>query len=410
MKKVSNYCIKYININIKIFFIFFLSMLLFMEPKIINQKEENAFYFKENKINKEKKLNRYNKKKKKLNIGLYSNNGQDLKKIKKVGIIGLKHLKNVGNNLLKFAIYIQLKELGVEPYIIGIHKISEDIRFLNRTTHPRIIKNFSEIKKNDYDILMVNSDQTWRKWPSYSSPSQFYDIAFLQFSKNWEIPKFIYGASIGLDYWAFSKETDKMAKFLLKNFTGISFREMRTIKYAREHLGINSTFVLDPTMLINKNYYIEIINNYKNKNKINNSDEYILTYKLDKMPNMELFIRTVQHQLKYKIYNINLNDDDYIEKFLYGIYHCKGVITNSYHAAIFAIIFNKPFVVFLYNWRGIGRFNTIKEVYGIKDRFFNNSKKPNLSLLKTPLKINYTLINFYKKISLEYLKKNLNII
>ena len=59
------------------------------------------------------------------------------------------HHKNVGNNLLKFAIYIQLKELGVEPYIIGIHKTSEDIRFLNKTTHPRIIKSFNEIKKND---------------------------------------------------------------------------------------------------------------------------------------------------------------------------------------------------------------------------------------------------------------------
>jgi hypothetical protein len=287
--------------------------------------------------------------------------------------------------------------------------ISQDIRFLNRTTHPRIIKYFKEIKNNDYDILMVNSDQTWRNWSSYSSPSQFYDIAFLKFSKNWKVPKFIYGASIGFDYWAFSKETDKIAKFLLKNFTGISFREMGTIKYAREHLGINSTFVLDPTMLINKKYYIEIINNYKNKNNFSLPDEYILTYKLDKMRNMESFIRKVQYQLNYKIINIKLFDDDYIEKFLYGIYHCKGVITNSYHGTIFSIIFKKPFVVFLNSRRGNGRFKTIKEVYGIKDRFFNNLEKPNLSLLNTPLKINYTSVNFYRNISIEFLKKNLNI-
>ena len=305
---------------------------------------------------------------------------------------------------MKFAIYTQLKELGVEPCIIGKHLKFNDIRFLNRTINPRIIKEFNEIQENDYDILMVNSDQTWRRW-SY----QFYDIAFLKFAKNWKIPKFIYGASMGLDYWAFSNKTDKIAKSLIKNFTGISFREIGTIKYAKEHLGINATLVLDPTMLISKKYYLEIINNYKKKNNLASQNEYILTYKLDKMRNMEWFIEKAKKYLNYNIININLKDNDYIEKFLYGIYNCKAVITNSYHGTLFSIIFNKPFVVFLNSYRGNERFNTIKEIYGIKDRFFLNLQKPKISLLTTPLKINYSRINFYRKISLDYLKKNLNI-
>ena len=243
------------------------------------------------------------------------------------------------------------------------------------------------------------SDQTWRK------TSKFFEIGLLNFSKNWNIPKFIYGASNGMDYWEFSKETDKIVKNLLKNFTSISFREMSTIKNAKKHLDINSTFVLDPTKLINKKYYIEIINKYKNKNNLSNLTEYIRTYKLDKMTNMESFIRRVQIQLKYKIFNINLYDNDYIEKFLYGIFHSKAVITNSYHSTMFAIIFNKPFVVFLNSRRGNGRFDTIKEIYGIKDRFFNLLQKPNLSLLTIPLKINHTRINYFRNISLEYLKK-----
>ena len=107
---------------------------------------------------------------------------------------------------------------------------------------------------------MVNSYQTWHKWSS-----DFYNIAFLKFSRNWDAPKFIYGASTGLDYWPFSKEIDKLAKYLLKNITGISIREMSTVKHAKEHFGLNSTFVLVPTMLIDKKYYMEIINNYKNR-------------------------------------------------------------------------------------------------------------------------------------------------
>ena len=240
MEFVSKHFLKPINIYAKIYFIFLsISFLKIFKKKLVakHNKEKN-YYFKV-KDNKMKQVEKFFK---------FNNNK------KKVGIIGLKHHKNVGNILVKFAIYTKLKELGVEPYIIGKHRISDDISFLNNTTHLRIINNFNEINKNDYDILMVNSDQTWRQW------ANFYDIAFLNFSRNWEIPKFIYGASIGLEYWGFSKETDKIAKFLLKNFTGISFREMSTTRYAKDHLGINSTFVLDPTMLINKNYYLYIIN------------------------------------------------------------------------------------------------------------------------------------------------------
>ena len=168
MEFVSKHFLKPINIYAKIYFIFLsISFLKIFKKKLVakHNKEKN-YYFKV-KDNKMKQVEKFFK---------FNNNK------KKVGIIGLKHHKNVGNILVKFAIYTKLKELGVEPYIIGKHRISDDISFLNNTTHLRIINNFNEINKNDYDILMVNSDQTWRQW------ANFYDIAFLNFSRNWEIP------------------------------------------------------------------------------------------------------------------------------------------------------------------------------------------------------------------------------
>jgi len=43
------------------------------------------------------------------------------KKKLKIGIIGVRHEVNIGNNLIKFAISIKLAELGFIPYIIGTH-------------------------------------------------------------------------------------------------------------------------------------------------------------------------------------------------------------------------------------------------------------------------------------------------
>ena len=118
---------------------------------------------------------------------------------------------------------------------------------------------------------MVNSDQTWRK------SNFFYDIAFLNFSKNWNKPKFVYAASLGLNTWQLTKEDENIAKNLLKNFTGISVREKGSIKLIESHLGIKPIFVLDPTLLIDKKYYLKLIKNYKNDIPIDNSFIFVYT-------------------------------------------------------------------------------------------------------------------------------------
>ena len=188
----------------------------------------------------------------------------------KIGIICLEHSNNIGNNLLKFAIYNKISELGYNPIMIGTKAKNNNISFIQNAAKIRIIQtNFSEIKENDYDVLIVNSDQTWRKWDRH-----FYDIAFLRFSEKWDKYRFIYGASLGYDSWKFSIEDENIAKHLLKNFKSLSFREIHTVEFVKEHLGYKSTFVLDPTLLINKDFYLDLIKDYKSDIKIN--DKFII--------------------------------------------------------------------------------------------------------------------------------------
>ena len=145
----------------------------------------------------------------------------------KVGVVGVRHEANIGNNLIKYAISVKLSELGYIPYIIGtVWDSYNNIEFIKQSTNLVILNNnFSEIKKDDYDILMVNSDQTWVNFDK-----NFYDYGFLKFAENWTIPKIVYGASLGFDKWLFSKQDEKIAKTLLKKFQGISVREKGSIE------------------------------------------------------------------------------------------------------------------------------------------------------------------------------------
>lgn len=296
---------------------------------------------------------------------------------------------------------IKLKELGYSPYIIGTHMDNTNISFINRTTNLVIInKNFSEIKKDDYDILMVNSDQTWRKFDKH-----FYDYGFLKFAQNWNIKKFVYGASIGYDDWKLTYEDDQIAKSLLKNFTEISIREKGSKKLIEQHFGINPTVVLDPTLLIDKNYYLNIIKDYKSERNIKN--KYIFIYTIFHSKYITDAIDQAKNIFNYETYYFLLNKNSSIEEFIYYMIKSKAVVTNSYHGTVLSIIFNKPFITIYDKSNAKERFTSLANLFGVHERIFENNQKINYEQLIKPLNIDYKLLNKLKSESINFLKRNL---
>ena len=327
------------------------------------------------------------------------NKGENLKR-KKIGIIGLYHLYNVGNMILKYAMATKLKQIGFDPYIIGVSNRKINISLLSQFINIRTTKNFSDIKHNEYDILMVNSDQTWRIWDE----KDYLNIGFLKFAQNWKIKKFVYGASIGNNNVYIPSKILKEAKLLLKNFSGFSVRENGTIPLIKKIFDINPLFVLDPTLLINKNDYLKLIHYYKCDYDINK--KYICSYNLRNKRKMIIFLRKSSKKLNYTIFSYDTRRRDFIQRFLYCIYNSKAVITDSYHGTIFSIIFNKPFISFQ-NYEHDERFNSLNEIFGIRNRIIKNQEKPNISLLTTPLNINYDKLNKMRNISSNFLERQL---
>ena len=298
--------------------------------------------------------------------------------------------------------FIELSNLGYDPYIVGMTLPGHNISFIQNTTKVILIKSsYSEIKQHDFDFLMVNSDQTWRKWASYNY-KYFYDIAFLKFAEKWDIPKFVYGTSLGINIWEkFDKNDEKIAKILLKNFTGISVREKGSINVIKNTLGIIPSLVLDPTLLIDKKYYLNLIKNYKGI--ISSNNDFIFFYFITNLCNVKKLINKIKGEKKYKIFYTKYN----IKDFIYGIYNSKGVITDSFHGTVFSIIFQKPFITLINVKGGEERFNSLKDIFNIGNRIYDIHSEPDISLLEKPLILKLSLFNKLKKQSIQFIKKNL---
>ena len=324
------------------------------------------------------------------------------KKKLRIGVVSIFHCSNVGNILIKYAISVVLKKMGCIPYIIATNQEKFNLDFLNKTTNLITINEFSEVKREDYDILMVNSDQTWNKYDKNT-----FNYGFLQFAENWNMTKFVYAASLGHDYWFYSPKENDLAKRLIKQFKGISVRERGSIDLIKQHLGITPEFALDPTLLLDKKYYLDLVKKFSNKTSDN--EKYIFLYQIARNFKMQRFIREAESKLNYKIYKYNLNKNMIIEDFIFYINKSQAVITNSFHGTVFSIIFNKPFTTFYAKNQAVERFNSLSNFLQVKNRINSPSKIPQLDLLIIPPNVDYSIIKEFRAKSLKFIKKNLDI-
>lgn len=64
-----------------------------------------------------------------------------------------------------------------------------------------------------------------------------------------------------------------------------------------------------------------------------------------------------------------------VEQWLQGFIDAEYVVTDSYHAALFAIIFKKPFVVYANKDRGYTRFLSLFSSLGLERQLLNCSSE-----------------------------------
>lgn len=263
-------------------------------------------------------------------------------------------------------------------------------------------KTAEALKKNppQADLFIVGSDQVWNPQITQKLSVSTYFFDFLPKMTK----RIAYAASFGTANWSNDQYTEKV-RTLLTRFHRIGVREQSGIDICQNVFDREAKQVLDPTLLLD-------------------SYEELYLPKNSKMTNELICLKFVRHLEFYNICREVARDKKLQPVLLNNIRHIKGfrnrafcsvprwldsirrasyVLTDSFHCMVFAIIFEKPFIVFPAIPERSERMKSLLESLGIANRFckdYTTFYTRKNELLETP--INYSQV----KIKLATLKQD----
>lgn len=267
---------------------------------------------------------------------------------------------------------------------------------------------YLDILPNDYDCIVVGSDQIWRPRMLLSDISN----AYLSFAEGWNIKRIAYSASFGTQIWEYTSLQTEKCKRLLKKFDAVSVREDSGVVNCLKYFGVKAVHTLDPTLLLSKNDYNELI---KDVPPACNHQvfAYILDFNTAKQQMVEGFsaknnfeIRTINPEFDNIKCDLNKRIVPSLEEWLTAFRDSDFIITDSFHACVFSILYQKPFAVIVNNERGSSRFLSFLSMLGLTDRIVNCLNDIE-SLEEIDYKKVYDKLALYKEISFLYFGENL---
>lgn len=293
--------------------------------------------------------------------------------------------------------------------------ISEEVcRFQKQYINSRILPYLSDIRENDYDAIVVGSDQVWR--PKYFKTTWKSEMsnAFLEFTKSWNLKRIAYAPSFGVDNWEFTDEETVRCKEMIKLFSGVSVREISGIDLCSKYLNISATHVLDPTMLLKAEDYIALLKGKHIRKKNGN----MLCYILDNNSSKRHLITKIAKERQLTPFSVNCSDVKNtapinerimpsIEEWLQGFHNAEFVITDSFHACVFSILFKKPFIAIGNTERGMSRFSSLLDMFNLRNHLLNDVSEYNQEYNYSIHSDTIRKLTVFRQQSLDFLITNL---
>ena len=310
----------------------------------------------------------------------------------------LKRKEEWNNNPIKRAMYLLTRQ--PESVKAGKRFEKERKELLNlseRYTNSKALKDNPPAA----DIYMTGSDQVWGPVANGT-----YDDSYcLSFSKG---KKIAYAASFG--HTEMTEELKDYYKKWLTQYNSIAVREDSAVEILKG-LGINSSQVLDPTLLLEKEYWKEYLLPIKEK-------KYILVYQLHNDKKLGEYAKKVAKEKGLPLIRVSASFHQItregkfkwcpkLGEFLSYVDNAECVITDSFHATAFSINFNTPFVEVLPNNKTGTRNLSILNLTKLTDRVLKDFNDTKLADKEIDFSYANSVIEEQRKHSINILKEML---
>lgn len=266
-----------------------------------------------------------------------------------------------------------------------------------------------ELRKDppEADVYIAGSDQIWNTTLPNGTDAAFY----LDFGS---ARKISYAASFATP--ALREGTGHFVKQKLKNFDAISVREKSGIGLLN-NLGYEGNQVVDPVFLLSKEDWDALLSDNHLASQPELKEPYVLIYNFEPKGPISIVADRLARLIKCKIYSVGPYAMPYAQKnfvnngpldFVALIKGAQCVVSNSFHATAFAMIFDRD--TFVVNRQdGLNqRMKDLLEDYGLGDRLIS----PTASDAQLIEHIDYSKVNpiLEKSIanSKDWLDKNTN--
>lgn len=234
-----------------------------------------------------------------------------------------------------------------------------------------------DLKQNppEADVYFAGSDQIWNCFFDNGKDPAFY----LDFAPAGSV-KASYAASFATEDVA--EEWKPQVRQWLSRLDYLSVRESSGVEII-ERLGIpGAVQVLDPVFLLSREAWSAI------EQKPEHMEPYVLLYDFDRNPEMVRFAQKLAAEHGWKVYSIlpcekcdRCFSQEGPRMFVGLVHHAEFVVSNSFHATAFSLIFQKQFVVF--NRReGINtRMRDLAYLSGTGNRLISQYKSTDLGMI-----------------------------
>lgn len=289
---------------------------------------------------------------------------------KKIGIVTINGKHNYGNRLQNYALQKAVSSYGIDVVTILEPSKFSTVKFIKSILKPILrytplygnrhnyvmkklkSKGFNDFddkfiveeplsKRNidSFDLFISGSDQVWN--PKFAGK----DFHFLTFAP--KTKRVSYAASFGIS--EIPHEHTHRYRDNINSMKHISVREAAGVDIVRDLTGRDATLVPDPTMLLTRNDWGDLVADYEHLK----NEKYVIVYTLREFDeDVRKQIETYAAENNLKIYQImgdfyskDHKTPDPVE-FVARIKYADAVFTDSFHASVFSIIMHTPFVVF----------------------------------------------------------------